>query len=47
MDTKKNETFTNRALDLDCVEASVINGVKFPVQLGPFTFNKEDAQKII
>lgn len=34
-------------LDLDCIEASVLNGIKFPVQLGPFTFHKEDAQKII
>lgn len=37
----------NGDLDLDCIEASVVNGIKFPVQLGPFTFHKEDAQKII
>ena len=37
----------NGDLDLDCIEASVVNGIKFPVQLGPFTFNKEDVQKII
>lgn len=37
----------NGDLDLDCIEASVVNGIKFPVQFGPFTFHKEDAQKII